>query len=153
MRLKVGLISDTHGLIRQEAREILQGCGAIIHGGDFDNEGVLEELEKIAPVTAVRGNMDRGPWASSLKVIERVKMGSFAITVVHNIEDLGRAEKADLVIFGHSHRFLHTKKDGVTYINPGSAGPRRFTLPITMAVLTIDGEDLNLEKITLKDQL
>lgn len=151
MSVKIGLISDTHGLVRREAEKILQGCQLIIHAGDLDNEGILKQLKKIAPATVVRGNMDLGPWASSLKIIERIEVGNFRITVVHDIEDIDPGEKTDLVIFGHSHRFVHKKRNDTIYINPGSAGPRRFTLPITMAVLTISEKDYSLEKITLKD--
>lgn len=152
MAARIGLISDTHGLLREQAKKILQGCQQIIHAGDVDSPEILEELRGIAPTTAVRGNMDFGGWAQQLKSIERLKIDSCLITVVHNINHLDLAgEQADVVIFGHSHRFTHKKKGRLLLINPGSAGPRRFSLPITMAVLTIS-KDLVVEKIVLENK-
>lgn len=150
--VRIGLISDTHGLLRSEAKKILSGCDLIIHAGDFDNQQVLTELQQLAPTTAVRGNVDFEPWANTLKLTERLEVGSWSILVVHNIEDINITEQQNkIIVFGHSHRFLEKSQNGVLFVNPGSAGPRRFTLPITMAVLTLNTE-ATVEKIVLKNK-
>lgn len=149
---KIGLISDTHGLLRKEAKRALQGCDIIIHAGDVDEPDVLQKLQNIAPTTAVRGNMDLGSWAKDLKTIERLEVGSWSIVVVHNIHDLPLLDDTtNIVIFGHSHKFLEQTTDGVLFINPGSAGPRRFTLPISMAILTL-GEKPLVERVVLANK-
>lgn len=138
--IRVGLISDTHNLLRIEARLALKGVDHIIHAGDICDAVVLRELEAIAPVTAVRGNNDRGAWAEALHERERIEIGGVAIYVVHDLHDLDVApETAGIkaVITGHSHRPLMKMENGVLYINPGSAGPRRFTLPISIGFLEI----------------
>lgn len=137
--MRVGVISDTHGVLRSQAKNILQQCQHIIHAGDIDNPAVLAELKRIAPTTAVKGNMDWDAWASQLTVTARLHLDKWSILVVHNINDLPTlGEDTDIVIFGHSHKFLQERrKSGVLFLNPGSAGPKRFDLPITMAVLTL----------------
>ncbi len=146
---RIGVISDTHGLLRSQAREILQGCDRIIHAGDLDNPSILSELEQLGPTTAVRGNMDRGPWADRLKITEWLQVAKWSILVVHNVEDLPKNEgDTDIVIFGHSHRFLQKKRNGILFLNPGSAGLKRFIIPISMAVLTL-GEEAAIERIVL----
>lgn len=150
--VRIGVISDTHGLLRTEATAILRNYQTIIHAGDIDQPQVLQALEQIAPTTAVRGNMDVGSWANKLKITERLQIGNWSLVVVHNINDFNPTkDRADVVIFGHSHRFLNEERNGVLFLNPGSAGPRRFSLPITMAVLTL-GEQVTVEKVTLKSK-
>ncbi|NMA61250.1 MAG: metallophosphoesterase family protein [Firmicutes bacterium] len=150
--VRIGLISDTHGLLRNQVKQLLQSCDLILHAGDIGNPQVLQELTQIAPTTAVRGNVDVEPWANSLKITERLNVGKWSIALVHNIDDLIlTTEQADLVVFGHSHRFLEEKRDGILLINPGNAGPRRFILPITMAILTLD-DKATVEKVVLKNK-
>lgn len=142
--IRIGLISDTHNLLRTEARMALKGVDHIIHAGDICDAAVLRELEAIAPVTAVRGNNDRGAWAEGLHERERIDIGGLTIYVVHDLHDLDVVpEKAGIkvVVTGHSHRPLMKMENGVLYVNPGSAGPRRFTLPISLGFLEIaDGK-------------
>lgn len=146
---KVGLISDTHGILRGEAKEALMGCELILHAGDIDKPQILKELNAIAPTTAVKGNMDFGSWTKNLKDIERITLGKWSILIVHNIDHLvSLRDDTNIVIFGHSHRFTQKVKDNVLYINPGSAGPRRFTLPITMAILHLSDKPI-VEKIKI----
>ncbi len=148
--MKVGLISDTHGVLRSEACKILRDCQHIIHAGDINNPEILEQLREIAPTTAVRGNMDLGGWAQGLKNVERLKLNGHSIVVVHNLAHLDLfKEQADVVVYGHTHRFAAETRNGILLANPGSAGPRRFALPITMAILTL-GERPLVEKISLK---
>ena len=128
----IGLISDTHGLLRPEAVSALAGCGRIIHAGDVGNPEILDALGRIAPVTAVRGNVDAGAWAEALPQTAAVE----GIYVLHNIHDLKidpAAHGYRMVVSGHSHKPGSSEKSGVLYVNPGSAGPRRFRLPITVA--------------------
>ena len=139
-KLRVGLISDTHNLLRPEARIALKGVDHIIHGGDICDAQVLKELQTIAPMTAVRGNNDRGAWAEGLRERERIELGGVAMYIVHDLHDLDLVpERAGIkvVISGHSHRPLMKMENGVLYINPGSAGPRRFSLPISIGFLEI----------------
>lgn len=138
--IRVGLIADTHNLLRQEARLALYGVDRIIHAGDICGAEVLRALEAIAPVTAVRGNNDRGAWAESLREKETIDIGGVVIHVVHDLHDLDlkpEAEGIKVVVSGHSHRPLMKMENGVMYVNPGSAGPRRFRLPVSIGVLEI----------------
>jgi len=139
---RIGLISDTHGLLRPEARFALSGVSRIIHAGDICNAGVLEQLEEIAPVVAVRGNNDRGDWARRLQEKEVLEVGGVKVVVVHDLQDLDidpAAEGIKVVVSGHSHRPVVKKERGVLFVNPGSAGPRRFRLPISVGFLEISG--------------
>lgn len=142
--IRVGLISDTHNLLRPEARIALQGVDRIIHAGDICDARVLQELAGIAPVTAVRGNNDRGTWAEVLQEKAQLEIGGVSVYVVHDLHDLDlKPEMAGIkvVITGHSHRPLMKMENGVLYVNPGSAGPRRFKLPISIGFLEItDGK-------------
>ena len=150
---RVGLISDTHGLLRPEAVERLRGSDFIIHAGDIGNPGVLTELSRLAPVTAVRGNNDHGPWASRIRETEVLEVGSVLIYVIHDIAQLDIDPAAGgfhAVIFGHSHRPSSEMRDGVLFCNPGSAGPRRFKLPITAGQLLISGGEVRPELFELK---
>jgi putative phosphoesterase len=134
----VGLISDTHGLLRPEALVALRGSDLIIHAGDVGKPEIIEQLRSLAPVVAVRGNIDKGPWASHLPLTAIAEAGSALIYVLHDIAELDLdpvAAKINVVVSGHSHKPGHTERNGVMYLNPGSAGPRRFQLPITVARL------------------
>ena len=135
--MRVGLLSDTHGLLRPEALTFLRGADHIIHAGDIGAPEILEELKELAPLTAVRGNNDTGRWARAVPLTADVLLGGIAIHVLHQLDALGKAIKARVVISGHSHKPSINENDGVLYVNPGSAGPRRFTLPIAMAELRI----------------
>ena len=139
--VEIGVISDTHGLLRPEALDTLAGVERIIHGGDVGGREILDDLAEIAPVTAVRGNTDYQPWAARLPATELLDVEGRSIFVVHDIEDLGLdpvAAGIDIVVFGHSHQPVWDRHaDGVWFLNPGSAGPRRFSLPVTVARLQI----------------
>jgi putative phosphoesterase len=149
----IGVLSDTHGVLRPEALEALRGSEAIIHAGDVGDPAILEELQKIAPVTAIRGNIDTAPWAKALPQTNVLEVGKNAIYVIHNIKELDlnpRAAGFTAVIFGHTHQPLIESKNGVLFFNPGSAGPRRFKLPISVGRLTVKNEELQAEIIDLK---
>jgi putative phosphoesterase len=138
--MKVGVISDTHGLVRPEALRALRGCELIIHAGDIGAAEVLDALAEIAPVTAVRGNNDRAAWAGSIPETAIVDAGGTKLYVLHDIDGLDldpRAAGFAAVIAGHSHQPGQARRDGVLYFNPGSAGPRRFSLPVALGRLTI----------------
>jgi len=135
--VRIGLISDTHGLLRPEAIEFLRGAQHIVHAGDIGAPEILAELKKLAPLTAVRGNNDRGRWARALPTTASIELGGIAIHVLHDFAELDARIKARVVISGHSHKPLIKENAGVLYVNPGSAGPRRFTLPVAVAELTI----------------
>jgi len=140
--LRVGLISDTHGLLRPTATAFLRGCDHIIHGGDIGSAEILQQLAAIAPVSAVRGNNDKGAWAEALQETEFVRLGDTLVYVLHDLAQLDiqpRSAGVGVVVSGHSHRPRVEQRDGVLYVNPGSAGPRRFKLPIAVAELVIDG--------------
>ncbi len=141
----VGLISDTHGLLRPEAVAWLRGSDFIIHAGDIGDPRILDALAALAPVTAVRGNIDTGAWAASLPETAVLTVGPVRIHVLHRIEDLASAAGFRAVISGHSHKPGHGEKDGVLYVNPGSAGPRRFSLPISLGRLTVEGPSVAVE--------
>ena len=136
--VSIGVISDTHGLLRPEAVEALQGSDFIIHAGDIGDPAILTELKRIAPLTAVRGNVDTEAWAKQLPETATFETGGLKIFTLHNFEHLRiHPHKADIVIFGHSHKPHNDSQDGTLFFNPGSAGPRRFTLPISVGRLTI----------------
>jgi putative phosphoesterase len=138
---RVGLISDTHGLLRPEALVALDGSDAIIHAGDIGSRGVLDALRAIAPLTVVRGNNDHGAWAEALPLEARVVIGNVSIVVIHDLPTLALEPQArvDVVVSGHSHQPKCERREGVLYVNPGSAGPRRFRLPVSVGRLDIDG--------------
>ena len=139
---RIGLISDTHGLLRPEALAFLRGCQHIIHGGDIGEQRILDELAAIAPVTAVRGNNDMAPWAKDVPDTAVIEIDGVRVYAIHDLAQLDidpAAAGVRVVMSGHSHRPLARERDGVLYINPGSAGPRRFKLPISAAELLLDG--------------
>ena len=138
-RISIGLISDTHDLVRPEAKRALAGVSRIFHAGDICSPAVLAELAAIAPVTAVRGNNDRGAWADSIPVTQTVAVGAASILIIHNIDELlDEPAGYDVVVYGHSHRPSIDRREGVLFVNPGSAGPRRFKLPISVGMIEID---------------
>jgi uncharacterized protein len=149
---RVGLISDTHGLLRPEARAFLQGSDYIVHAGDVGHPGILDELAKLAPVTVVRGNNDKGPWAEHLRESELLHLGEVLVCVIHDLAGLDMEPPAAgvrIVISGHSHKPLVAERDGVLYVNPGSAGPRRFRLPIAVGELLVTGRSASARTVEL----
>lgn len=150
--LNIGVISDTHNLLRPQARAALEGVDHIIHAGDIMGQDLLDKLGAIAPLTVVRGNNDWGPWAASIPATTRVDLGGVQIYVVHDIATLDinpAAEGIDIVIYGHSHKPLADTRNGVLYLNPGSAGPRRFSLPVSLAHLTLDNGQFSARIVEL----
>jgi len=150
--IRVGLISDTHGLVRDEAVEVLKGCQHILHAGDIDEPDVLVKLRKLAPVTVVRGNNDRGAWAQAIPVYDVVEFGLVSVYLRHDESELDvdpRAAGFRVMLFGHSHKPRVENRDGVLYVNPGSAGPRRFKLPISVGELLISGNQVDARIIEL----
>jgi putative phosphoesterase len=149
---RIGVISDTHGLVRPEALRALEGADLIVHAGDVGRPEVLDALRTVAPVVAVRGNNDRGPWAAALAETEVVESDGRSLYVLHDLKELDldpRAAGFDAVIAGHSHQPRVERRDGVLYLNPGSAGPRRFRLPIAVAWLAIEPARMDAEIVTL----
>jgi len=139
-RVVVGVISDTHGLLRPEALAALRGSNFIIHAGDIGDRAILKELETSAPVTAVRGNVDHEPWTCSIPLTNVLEVNKVSIYVLHKIDDLDLKPEAAgfaAVVYGHSHVPKRETKNSVLYFNPGSAGPRRFTLPISVGRLFV----------------
>ena len=144
----IGVISDTHGLVRPEALEALRGSGHIIHAGDMGDPRILERLSALAPVTAVRGNVDGGSWARKIPRTDVLEIPGFSIYVLHNLAELDLKPEAAgfaAVIYGHSHIPRQEFKNGVLYFNPGSAGPRRFHLPISVGKLFVERDKLRAE--------
>ena len=151
-RLRVGLISDTHGLLRPEALAFLAGSDHIVHAGDICEPGVLDALAAIAPVTAVRGNNDRGAWAERLRETELVQAGEVWLYAIHDRAQIDIdpvAAGVGVLVFGHSHQPSVEERDGVLYVNPGSAGPRRFRLPISVGELTVLGRSVSARTVEL----
>jgi uncharacterized protein len=149
----VGLISDTHGLLRPEAVHALTGTEHIIHAGDVGKASVLTSLQAIAPVTAVRGNVDREAWAARLPKTAVLELDHTSIYVIHDIAELDlvpEAAELSAVAFGHSHRPSMETRRGVTFVNPGSAGPARFSLPISLALMHVNAGAVEVELITLR---
>lgn len=143
---KIGVISDTHGLLRPEVLEILRECEVILHGGDINKQKILDELEEIAPVHVVRGNNDK-EWAAGLPESLNIELFGLKIFMVHNKKMIpANLQDVDMIIYGHSHRYEEKNIDGIYYLNPGSCGPRRFTQPITLAVLTVENGEFEVKK-------
>jgi len=152
--LRIGLISDTHGLLRPEALDFLAGCDHIVHGGDIGKPDILERLAALAPLTVVRGNNDREPWARDLPATALLRFGPVSLYAIHDLKELEidpAALGVRVVVSGHSHKPACVERAGVLYINPGSAGRRRFSLPISCGELVLDGEAVRPRIVTLVD--
>ena len=150
--MKVGVISDTHGLLRPEAIDALQGCDAILHAGDVGNFQILGTLGEIAPVTAIRGNIDLHGPCSDLPATEMISLGGVTFYMLHSARDLDLdpvAAGVRVVVSGHSHSPAIHDKQGVIFLNPGSAGPRRFGLPVTLAIVEINADKIRAEIVRL----
>jgi uncharacterized protein len=149
----IGLISDTHGLLREEALRALRGAELIVHAGDVGAPEILEALRALAPVVAVRGNVDREEWAQALPLTAVAEAGPVKIYILHDVNQLDldpAAARFQVVVSGHSHKFGRSERSGVLYINPGSAGPRRFQLPITVARLDLGVTPWKVEFVDLE---
>ncbi|WP_181297656.1 metallophosphoesterase family protein [Pseudomonas sp. Q2-TVG4-2] len=150
--MRIGVISDTHGLLRPEAVTALQGCERIIHAGDIGKPEVLEGLRKLAPLEVISGNVDSGDWAAAIPERLDLQIGGLRIHVTHDVKTMRIdpvAERVDVVIAGHSHQPKIEQVDGVLYLNPGSAGRRRFKLPISVALLDIEDGQPRAQLVTL----
>ena len=150
--IKIGVIADTHGLLRPEAVAVLRGSDFIIHAGDIDELAILEHLAELAPVTAVRGNVDHGAWAKKLPASAVLEVGNVSIYVIHNLLQLDLKPEAGFaaVVCGHTHVPKQENKNGVLYFNPGSAGPRRFRLPVSVGRLLVHDARVVGEFVELK---
>jgi putative phosphoesterase len=151
--MKIGIISDTHGLMRPEALMALKGSQRILHAGDVGGPDVLDSLGRIAPVIAVRGNVDRGRWCASLPEIEVVEFAGVSIYLLHDLARLDLSPEAAgfrMVVYGHSHQPMMEDKNGVLFFNPGSAGPRRFHLPVSVGIVTIRAGHIQPELMRLE---
>jgi putative phosphoesterase len=148
----IGVISDTHGLLRPEALAVLRGSDYIIHAGDVGDPAILDTLAEIAPVTAVRGNIDHGDWAHKIPTTNVLEIDEISIYVLHRLQDLDlkpEVAKFSAVVFGHSHVPEQEKKNGVLYFNPGSAGPRRFRLPVSVGQLLLRNGQVSSEIVDI----
>ncbi|MBQ3426576.1 MAG: metallophosphoesterase family protein [Clostridia bacterium] len=152
--MKIAVLSDTHGCLRSEVREIIDGCDAVIHGGDINSQSVLDEIRRTAgeskPVFVVRGNNDK-EWAKQLPVTLEFKLDGKSFFLVHNKRDIPADIKADIVIFGHTHKYYEEDVDGSLWLNPGSCGKRRFSMPVTMAMLDISDAGTMVTRIDIEN--
>jgi uncharacterized protein len=149
---RLGIISDTHGLLRPEAVLFLRGCNHILHGGDIGNGEILEQLAAIAPTTVVRGNNDKGAWAEALPETELFEFSGIYVYAIHDLSHLDidpSAAGVRVVVSGHSHQPRIEQRDGVYFINPGSAGPQRFKLPISVAELLVEGANVSARIVAI----
>ena len=150
--MKIGIVSDTHGLLRPEVIDALQGCDVILHGGDINRQEIIDDLEKIAPVYVVRGNNDKD-WAEHIPYSLDFDLAGKHVYMTHRKSDLPEdLSKYDLVIYGHSHKYEESYNGKTVLLNPGSCGRRRFHQEITMTILTIDGQAASVEKILIPHQ-
>ena len=150
--MRIGVISDTHGLLRAEALAALQGVEHILHAGDVGDFAILSELQKIAPVTAIRGNVDTHGDCAKLPATEMISLAGKTFYLVHSVHDLdvnAEAAGVECVVSGHSHKPSIENRRGVMYLNPGSAGPRRFSLPVSLALVTVEGDAVRAEIVEL----
>jgi uncharacterized protein len=153
--LRVGLISDTHGLLRPAARDFAGSCDYIIHGGDIGSAAILDELAALAPLIAVKGNNDRQAWAAHLPESEMIRVGGVFIYIIHDLSQLGiepHAAGAQVIVSGHSHKPLIELRDGILYVNPGSCGPRRFKLPLSVGEIRVEGTKVRARTVELVEQ-
>ena len=153
MAIRVGLISDTHGLLRPQALDVLQGSDYLIHAGDIVDPLTLDRLAEIAPLTSVRGNNDHGPWASQLPEATTLTLGGVVIHILHDLNELTRypaPPDVRVVVTGHTHKPACAERGGVLYINPGAAGRRRFTLPVSVGELIIEDGQVSVRLVTLE---
>jgi putative phosphoesterase len=151
--LRVGVISDTHGLLRPQATAFLRGCDHILHGGDIGDAQILEQLAALAPVTAVRGNNDSQAWAAVLPETRLLQLAGARFYVIHDLGELRidpSAAAVQIIVSGHSHQPSLRERAGVIYLNPGSAGPRRFSLPVSVAEIRIDGAGITPRLVQLQ---
>lgn len=150
---RIGILSDTHGLLRPEAVELLKECDYLIHGGDFNTEEIFNSLNQMGKLFAVRGNNDTGAWAEELEPIVRTEICGIRFAVVHDRKDFsGASEDVDVVVFGHSHKYYCEKEEGVLWLNPGSCGKRRFRIPVTLAVMEIGEKGFRVKQHILEEQ-
>lgn len=148
--MKLGVISDTHGLLREEVIEHLTGCDYIIHAGDVGNKDIIDKLESITKTFVVRGNNDKDEWGLTLPEYREIEMDEILIYLVHDKVDIPKdLKEVDLVIYGHSHKFSNEKIDNIVYLNPGACGRKRFSLPLSMAIVEVNLDDIRVEKIDL----
>ncbi len=148
----MGVVSDTHGMLRPAARTFLSGCDYIIHGGDIGADAILEELEAIAPLIAVRGNNDEGAWADRLRETELIRVGGVFVYVIHDLTRIDmdlQSAGVRVVVSGHSHKPLIDERGGILYVNPGSCGRRRFKLPVSVAEILVQGAKLQARTVEL----
>ena len=153
--MKVGVISDTHGLLRPEAVTALQGVDHLLHAGDVGDAAILAQLSTIAPVTAIRGNIDRSGECAQLPATELVELGGVTFYMLHDVKELDldpRSAEIGVVVSGHSHKPAMERRKGVLFLNPGSAGPRRFSLPITVAIVTVENGAAQAEIVELRPE-
>ena len=148
--MRLGVISDTHGVLRDEVIEKLKGCDYIIHAGDVGGKEIIDKLESITKTFVVRGNNDKDDWGLTLPEYKEIEMDEVLIYVVHNKADIPTdLKEVDLVIYGHSHKFSNEKIDNIVYLNPGACGRKRFSLPLSMAIVEINLDDIRVEEIDL----
>ncbi|MBC8161486.1 MAG: metallophosphoesterase family protein [Roseiflexaceae bacterium] len=152
---RIGLISDTHGLLRPAALAALAGVEQILHAGDVGGSAILDGLRNIAPVTAVRGNTDTSPWGRTLPHSAELLIDSVRLLVIHDLAEFAQPQAVQgyrVVVSGHTHRQRVEERGGVLFVNPGAAGPRRFTLPLSVAILTVRGPELSVELVALDER-
>jgi uncharacterized protein len=150
--LRVGLLSDTHGLLRAEARAFLARSDYIVHGGDIGSAEILDELAALAPLVAVRGNNDNQAWAVRLPLSELIRVGGVFVYVIHDISQLDiepQSAQIGVIVSGHSHKPMIKRREGVLYVNPGSCGPRRFRLPVSVGELIVQGGEVRARTVEL----
>jgi putative phosphoesterase len=147
--MKIAIISDTHSLLRPEVEEKINTCDYILHGGDIASKETFERIKEIAPAYFVRGNADKD-WAKEIPVEQDIELSGYRFYMVHNIKHIREdLSGIDFVVYGHSHKYENRQKDGITYLNPGSCGPRRFTQPVTFMIMTIDDGLYSIEKVDI----
>ena len=148
--MRLGVISDTHNVLKEEVLDYLKGCDYIIHAGDVCDEAIVNHLNTLAKTFVVRGNNDQGQWGSQLPEYLEIELDDILIYVVHDQKDIPKQlNHVDLVIYGHSHKYHEGVRDSVTFLNPGGCGRRRFSLPLTMALVDLTGNDMKISKIEL----